>query len=158
VLGKCTDGDACWYCRGAAGRATVRPQPYMIVEMECRQGSALFDEIVVAELTRETVDIVIEKIIPAYRKVNSGGFLAVAGLAAALGHGMYSGGASCGCGGEQGLCFACEGLSLCRTRFVVLDIYLGVYPFGEGHWLSCVTDGLSNFLPNCCLREECDRI
>lgn len=139
----CSADAGCWYCSGTHGRRFVRRQSYMVIQMGIESGGARWNEVVLAELSCKAVEACFLNIVPKYASICSGSDSAqqAMGMASQLNMGMFSRPESCVCSWTEGVCGHCRAATPSQRAFVAVDAFLGLFPYGEEHWLSCVTDG-----------------
>lgn len=101
--------------------------------------------VLLAELTEESVRICVEWVIPELRwlegKRDSDHYRHARAFFKSFTEGKFSSGAQCRCAGNgDWVCGACQVVARERRLFISSIRYEGLYPFGEGHWFTGVTD------------------
>jgi hypothetical protein len=136
----CRAGKACvTYAVRRPSRVARRAYVIVKTARHGRNGQVLWSTLL-APLSAESVDIVYRRMAPMFRTAVLQGASSCTGqLVEAVRRGMFSCGEECECTGwtATGICALCE---LRGRRFVAMDCFSGVYPCGEQHWFTGVTD------------------
>jgi hypothetical protein len=153
----CAEPEVCGCLEGHEGDS-VQPTGYVIVKHSASWwwSTVQWSEVIVGQLCRESLLVVERRVVLLLAMLRSSpcvpvGVLAseeiatwvrLAGAVSALfDSGAFSSGFSCGCV-ITGVCDACRAVCGVRQRFESVFSYEGVFPYGNEHWWSGVTDGV----------------